>query len=212
MAFLTEENKKQLQEYFRDQKRDTTVVLFNTDDAPEGETTATLLREITALNDKLHLEEYDLIKDAKKAEEYGVERAPGYVLLDENKEFTRVAFSGVPLGHEINSFLSALREVGADTIEMPEALRERVEKIEKPVDIKVFVTLSCPHCPGAVQKAHALALKNKNIRAEMIEAASFPELSGKYGVSSVPHIVFNDSASILGNQPFDEFVRYAENA
>ena len=27
-------------------------------------------------------------------------------------------------------------------------------KADKPTDIKVFITLSCPHCPGAVQTAH----------------------------------------------------------
>ncbi len=212
MTYLDEQTTQQLNEFFAGLERDVTVVLFNREGADTAEETATLLREVTSLNDHLHLEEKDLDKDSELAAEYGVKLAPGYVLLDSEGNFTRIRFNGIPLGHEINSFLSALMEVGGDTPAMPEEMLERVKKIDKPVDIKVFVTLSCPHCPGAVQKAHALAQANPNIQAEMIEAQTFYDLSEKYGVGSVPHIVFNDTESFLGNQPFEEFITYAEKA
>lgn len=212
MALLTEENKQQLKEFFKGLERDTYVVLFNSDDAPSGKETAELLTEMGELSDKLHVEIKDLRMDADLAAEYNVKLAPGYVLLNDKREFTRVRFNGVPLGHEINSFLSALIEVGGNPQPMPADLLERVKKIDKPVDIKVFVTLSCPHCPGAVQKAHALALANPNIQAEMVEAQSFPHLSNEYGVGSVPHTVFNGMDSIIGNYPFEDFIAKAESA
>lgn len=212
MSILTDENKKQLREFLKAIERDTTIVLFNEENAPAGNETAELLRAMAELSDKLHLEEKDFETEKALATEYGVHAAPGYVILNDKKEFTRVRFIGVPLGHEINSLLSALVEIGGTTDPMPEAMLERVMKIDKPVDIKVFVTLSCPHCPGAVQKAHALALANPNIQAEMVEAQSFPELSQKYGVGSVPHTVFNGHETIIGNYPFEDFIAKAESA
>jgi alkyl hydroperoxide reductase subunit AhpF len=76
---------------------------------------------------------------------------------------------------------------------------------------KVFVTLGCPHCPGAVLKAHKLAMENPNITAEMIEANTFEDLSRKFQVSGVPKIVFNDGADLLGDQPLDAFLQTIEN-
>lgn len=213
MAILNEENKTQLKQFLQGIVRDTTIVLFNEPGSPNGEDTETLLSEMAELSDKLHLEVKSLSGDSELAKEYGVYKAPGYVLLNDKKEFTRVRFLGVPLGHEINSLLSALIEVGGNPEPMPAAMLERVKKIDKPVDIKVFVTLGCPHCPGAVQKAHALALANPLIQAEMVEAQSFPDLSQQYGVGAVPHTVFNGGAeSVIGNYPFDEFISKAETA
>ena len=212
MNFLNEEATQTLQTYFADVNKKTTIVLFNEDGANGGTETAQVLRELVALKENFHLIEKDLQADAELAAEYGVVRAPAYVLLDEDDTFTRVRFNGVPLGHEINSLISAIAEVGGQSQEMPADMLERVKQIDKPVDIKVFVTLQCPHCPGAVQKAHALARHNPNIQAEMVEAESFPELSTQYRVGSVPHTVFNDGQDLIGNLPFDEFIKHAEQA
>ena len=89
-------------------------------------------------------------------------------------------------------------------------LEERIMKIDKPINIKVFITLSCPHCPGAVQKAHKMALMNPMIQAEMIEAETFGELSMKHNVSGVPKIVINDQYDLLGNQTIQEFLNTME--
>ena len=75
----------------------------------------------------------------------------------------------------------------------------------------MFVTLSCPHCPGAVAKAHQLAMLNEHVQGEMIEANTFQELSTKYNVSGVPKIVINDSIELLGDQPMEEFLNRIES-
>ena len=79
-------------------------------------------------------------------------------------------------------------------IKYPADVLARIQKIDKPVNIKVFITLSCPHCPGAVQTAHRLAMLNPNVKAEMIEANTFQDLSMKFKVSGVPKIIINDGA------------------
>jgi glutaredoxin-like protein len=148
----------------------------------------------------------DLDKDSDKAKEYGVTMAPSLVLLDKDKNYKRIKFNGVPSGHEINSFISSVMEVSGNSQELPKEIMERIEKIDKPVNIKLFVTLACPHCPGAVEKAHKLALENPNIHADMIEAQTFYDMSEKYNVSSVPKIVINDEFEFVGNQPLEVFL------
>lgn len=207
------EIEKQLQEVFENLTDKVTIALFTKDSGCETcPDTKQYMEEISALSSKIDLAYYSIDQHKDLAEEYNVKMVPSMVLLDAEGKYKGVKFNGIPAGHEINSFIGALMEVSGTESPMPEDLTKRIEAIEKPVNIKVFVTLGCPHCPGAVQKAHKLALMNANIDAEMIEAQSFPELSDKFNVSSVPQIVINDKYSLVGNQPIEAFLKEIEKA
>lgn len=206
MKMFDAELEKQLKDIFNDLAGDVTIALFTEGDCYSCTETRSYMQEVSDLNDKIKFVEYDLKKDAEKAADYNVELVPSIVLLDGKGDYKRIKFNGIPAGHEINSLIPALMEVSGAESEMPQELTDRIEAIQKPIDIKVFVTLSCPHCPGAVQKAHKLALMNPNIRAEMIEAQTFAELSDKYNVSGVPKIVINEEHELVGNQPLQAFL------
>ena len=81
------------------------------------------------------------------------------------------------------------------------------EHVTSPLEIQVFVTPTCPHCPRAVTLAHRLAVESPFIRASCVEATEFMELSRKFRVTGVPKTVVNESIEILGALPEDEFVR-----
>lgn len=211
MKMFNAEIENQLKDVFSNLKNDVTIALFT----KEGECltckeTRDYMLEIEALSDKIHFKEYDIEKDKELAQKYNIEMVPSIILLDDKNEYKGVKFNGIPAGHEINSFVPALLEMSGHESKLPDRLLERINKIDKPVNIKVFVTLTCPHCPGAVQKAHKLALTNPNIEAEMIEAQTFYDLSNKYHVSSVPKIVINDKHEIIGNQPIEVFLKEIE--
>jgi glutaredoxin-like protein len=207
---LNADVQKQLKQVFEELKNPVTMVLFTSqDDCESCETTVSLLTEVSELSDKLNLRIYGLESD--EAKKYDITLAPSFVLLDHNDEYHRVKFNGIPAGHEINSFISALIEMSGAESEVPAELLERIQKIDKPVNIKVFVTLSCPHCPGAVQKAHKLAMLNKNVTGEMVEAQTFYELSEKFNVTGVPKIIINDSLELVGNQPIERFLDQIES-
>lgn len=207
---LNEDVQNQLKQVFEELKNAVTMVLFTSEEDCEScETTLNLLTEVSQLSDKLNLRVYDL--RSEEAKKYDIDLAPSFVLLDHNDEYHRVKFNGIPAGHEINSFISALIEMSGAESEVPAELLERIQKIDKPVNIKVFVTLSCPHCPGAVQKAHKLAMLNKNVTGEMIEAQTFYELSEKFNVTGVPKIIINDSLELVGNQPIERFLDQIES-
>ena len=208
---LSQEVSEQIKKALEPMKQAVKMVLFT----KEGECntckeTHQLLTEISALNDNISVEFKDIEKDQKDAAMYGIDAVPTFVMLDDKDEYKGVKFQGIPAGHEINSFLSALIYMSGVEFQMDAEMLERIKKIDKPVDIKVFVTLSCPHCPGAVSTAHSLAMLNKNVQASMIESQTFYDLSMKYKVSGVPKIIINDTYELLGNQPIDAFLKEIE--
>lgn len=209
MAMIDDNSKKQIKTLFEQLKEQVNVVLVVKEE--ECETcadTKTFVTEMTDLNEKLVLEVIDVSDD--KAKTLGVTMTPAIVLLDKDNNDYGIKFYGIPAGHEINSFIMGLIEVSGAGEVLPDDVIARIEKIDKPVDIKVFITLSCPHCPGAVAKAHKLAFMNKNVNAQMIEANTFNEISTKYNVSGVPKIVINEDTELLGDQPLDAFLNSIE--
>lgn len=213
MKMLNQEVSNQLKEVFNQLQDNVTIALFTDgSDCQTCKETSEYMEELSALSNKLHLNKYDINADADLAEQYKVKLVPSIVLLNADGNFEGVKFNGIPAGHEINSFIPALIEVSGASSQLPEDMTRTIESIDKPVNIKVFVTLGCPHCPGAVQKAHKLALMNQNIDAEMIEAQTFPAISQKFNVSSVPKIVINDQYELVGNQPIEAFLQGIQEA
>jgi glutaredoxin-like protein len=209
---LNKDLQKQVQKILEPMKDKISIVLFTkADDCESCEPTLQIISEVAELSEKIKVAVFDLDKDTTAVAKYNIEMAPSFVILDQNDDYKGVKFNGIPAGHEFNSFLSALVEMSGVESEVPADFIERVAKIDKPINIKVFVTMSCPHCPGAVQKAHKLAMMNKNIVGEMIEAQTFYELSEKFNVSGVPKIVINDTLELVGNQPIETFLSSIES-
>lgn len=207
MSILNEQITSQLKEIFAEMKKNVTLAVFTQKEGCEScEDTVSFMREIEALSEKIHLEALDIHADKERAMAYNVQMVPSIVLLNEENEYLGIKFNGIPAGHEINSFIPALLEVSGLGESLPQEVVEKLQGLSKPVNIKVFVTLSCPHCAGAVQKAHKLALESAFIDAEMVEAQTFNELSNKFNVSSVPKIVINDQYEFVGNQPLEVFL------
>lgn len=211
MPLLNDEMKEQLSGFFKGMKEDVTLAVFTTkEDCESCKDTEDFMQEIEGLSDKIHFMAYDIDTHKDKAEAYGVTLTPSVVLLDKDRKHHGVKFNGIPAGHEVNSLIKGIMAVAGSIDTLPESQMERLKKITKPVNIKVFVTLGCPHCPGAVEKAHLLALENEHIDAEMIEAQTFSEVAEKYNVSSVPKVVINDEYDFVGNQDIDAFLKEIE--
>lgn len=209
---LNEEVTNQIKEFLMQMKDEITFVLFT--DKGKCETckeTRSLLNEVKQLNNKISVIEKDIVENKDEAALYEVKLTPSFVILDKDSVYKGVKFNGIPAGHEINSFLSAIIDMSGVEYQLGDEIIERLQKIDKEVNIKVFVTLSCPHCPGAVSKAHRLAMLNSHIKAEMVEAQTFFDEAQKYNVSGVPKIVINETHELVGNQPLEAFLNELEN-
>lgn len=181
------------------------LLLFKVDDESVCEycnLTRSLLEELKDVDERIELEVYDFDTDKDVVEKYGIERVPAIVMLDENGKDYGVRFYGIPSGHEFSTLIDDIitfskgpvPSLSAETI-------EQLKKIDQKVKIQVFVTTTCPYCPRAVLTAHHFALVNDNIVGEMVEANEFMDLSMKFGVSAVPHIVVNEEHNFVGALP-----------
>jgi glutaredoxin-like protein len=211
MALLDDSNREKIQDFLKAMQDKVEVIYFTQEmECDICKQTRQFLSEISELNDNLVLTIYDFVDDDDKAKELGVEQIPAIVLKNKEGSNTEIKFYGLPGGYEINSFLTSLVEVSGNKEEVELDIQKRIDKIEKEINIKVFVTLSCPYCPTAVVNSHKLALENKNISAEMIESSTFPHLANKYNVTGVPKIIINDKEELTGAQPIDKILDIIE--
>ena len=166
-----------------------------------------VLDEIVSLNEHLALEEVNFVLEQERARQYGVEQIPTIVLL-KNDQDTRIRFLGAPAGYEFMSLIEAVILAGtADSGLTPDSRALVAEHVTAPLDIKVFVTPTCPHCPRAVTLAHRLAIESPLITASCVEATEFMDMSRRFRVTGVPKTIVNGSIEILGALPEDQFVR-----
>ncbi|MDA0798481.1 MAG: thioredoxin family protein [Chloroflexi bacterium] len=54
--------------------------------------------------------------------------------------------------------------------------------------------------------AHAFAMVNPNVTAEVVECQEFPEMAQAFQVSGVPKTVINDSSEFVGAVPDEIFI------
>lgn len=203
---LNEDIRKQVKSLLDGMNKGVSALLFKGgEDCNYCNTAEGLLKEVTEISDKIDFKVYDL--NSQEAEQYKIEMTPAIVFLTEDGEDKGVRLYGLPSGHEFGTLLQNIVtfSMGAKPDLSEESLK-RLESIDQPVDIKVFVTPTCPYCPKAVLMGHNIAMANKNITASMVEANEFQELSMKFGVSSVPQIVINEKVIFVGAQPEKQFI------
>ena len=204
MGMLKDEDKKYITEQF-DQKltEPVKVLLFSQKlECEYCRPTEEILTELTGLSDKLSLDIRNMQIDTKDAEKYGVDKVPAIILLKGEDTDVGIRFFGIPSGYEFSSLLAGIIDVSNGASDLPAELVSKIQGIDKKVEIKVFVTPTCPYCAGAVRAAHKIALANPDkIKAEMIESTEFPQLANRYAVYGVPKTVINDEVQFEGAMP-----------
>ncbi len=211
-ALLSEEDRKYLVDLFGKELESEVKILFfksdNKDECQYCDITQQMLDELAETNEKINVETHDFNNESELVEKYRVEMVPAILMLDKDGNDMRIRFYGVPSGYEFSTLIEDVIAVSkGGKVDLSPKTLEILEEVDRPLKIQVFVTPTCPYCPRAVAMAQKLAMKSKYIQGEMVEANEFPELSMKYNVSSVPHIIINEGAGeFVGALPEDAFV------
>lgn len=121
-------------------------------------------------------------------------------------EEPRIAFQGLPSGYEFATLLDAIERVSSKDGSLAPEVAERLSKLDTDVEVMVFVTPTCPYCPGAASMANRMALTSPKVRSVVVEANEFGELSRRFQVAGVPRTVVNRSGSFVGALPDAAFV------
>lgn len=186
-------------------ENDVSLILFTSEEDCDycGETKE-LVSEVARLSDRLTFEVRDIIASKEVAEHFGIDKTPALVVMGEQDHGIR--FYGIPAGFEFGTMLEVIRLVSQDDPELNDSVKQKLELLEKPVHLQVFVTPTCPYCPPSVIAAHKLAMASEKITADMVEASEFTELSQKHMVMSVPKTVANDGPGIDGVMPEEQLI------
>lgn len=205
-SLLNDEIKTQVSEVFSEMQEPVQVIFFGKDEECDYcEDTQLLLEEVTGLSDKIDLDIYNLEKDNAIAKQYKMDRAPGFVIAGKDGDQLLdygIRYAGIPSGHEFSSLINSVLLVSGRDSKLGEDIRDMLKGLDKPVNMLVFVTPTCPYCPQAVVLAHQMALESPMIEAEMIEATEFPDLSTRFNVSGVPQTTINEGAgTVVGAVP-----------
>jgi len=212
MPVLEEQIKNEVKKIFENLKEPVKIAVFTqespivmlTSECENCKDNRMLMEEITKLSDKLRIEIYDFLKDKEKVEQYKIDKIPANVIAGDSDYGIR--FYGMPAGYEFSTLVEAIKIVSNRDSGLSADLKEKLSSINKPVNIKVFVTLTCPYCPQAAVTAFRFAMENKLITAETINAQEFPHLSQRYSVFAVPKVVINEKSQFEGAPPEGEFL------
>jgi glutaredoxin-like protein len=163
-----------------------------------------LAQEFGSLSDKLSVEVYDLQKDTAKAAEYHVDKVPAFVIAGD-KDYG-IRYYGVPAGFEFTTLLTLVELVGSRDSGLKPESKSKLSSLTSPADIQMFVTLTCPVCPGAAATAARFALESDQVSLSIIDATEFPQLAGLYNVMAVPRTVVNRGHAFEGAMPEERFI------
>lgn len=143
------------------------------------------------------------------AEDAALEKPFVKVCYDDGS-YSGLGFHGVPGGHEFTSFILGLYNVAGPGQAIDEDTKKRINNINKSINIKILVTLSCSMCPDLVIASQHIAAISNNITTEIYDINIFKEYKNKYNVMSVPCMVVNDEIVHFGKKNINQVLDIIE--
>lgn len=151
------------------------------------------------------VEEIADLSDMLSVEQTTSELVPSFSLVSHEQDFG-IRFAGVPLGHEFESFVLALLQVGGRAPKIDDSVKERIQSIDRDLNFETFVSLSCHNCPEVVQSLNIMAILNERISHTMIEGGAFQDLAEERQVMAVPTVFSNGEEFASGRMVMEDLL------
>lgn len=194
--FLPEDQRTALAGYLKDFKDTVPVHLFvrpGHNDA-YADFAHNLMKDLVRLSDKITLSLHS--DDDKANTSFAVTRFPTLLVAPEKYS---IRFTGAPAGEEGQAFLHALMMVSTGRSFLSERSRELLQELQEPRSVKVFVSPTCPYCPGQCVNAIKAAVEKPDlVSVECVETGENPDYATQYSVGSIPHTVYDEKLSTVG--------------
>ena len=142
MALLSEQDRQTVRGHLSAITHPVKFLFFTqTIGAPESVLIAKqVLDEVASLDDRITVEEVNLVLEKERAAQFGIDAVPAIALLKENED-TRMRFLGAPEGYEFMSLIEAVILAGTDDSGLTADSKALIaEHVREPRDISVFVT------------------------------------------------------------------------
>ncbi|MBC8428882.1 MAG: thioredoxin family protein [FCB group bacterium] len=214
MTLLSDDDTKEVRKLFASLENTVQIKAYTQkNNCDSCRDTKSILTELGGLSDKLDITFPDIDDNKEDAEQDSIEMVPALLVSDGSH--TRVRFYGTPAGYEFSTLLTVIIDSGTASDNLSDETIDFLDSTfsqDTPLEIKVFVTPTCPHCPGAAILASRLAGYSKNVHTEIIEGNEFPELSRKYQIMGVPKTVVNERFHAEGTLSEAMFIQALESA
>lgn len=122
-----------------------------------------------------------------------------------NNDQQQLTYHLIPGGHEFNSFVLALYNLGSVGQPLSSSNIEAIKKLNK-INLKIFVSLSCTMCPELVQASQRLAIENELVSVQIYDLAKYETYKEKYNIMSVPCMLIDDQEIYFGKKTLDELI------
>ncbi|WP_022723540.1 alkyl hydroperoxide reductase subunit F [Rhodopseudomonas sp. B29] len=117
-----------------------------------------------------------------------------------------VRFAGLPMGHEFNSLILALLQVGGHPPKEAPELVEAIKSLDGDYNFETYFSLSCQNCPDVVQALNAMSALNPRIKHVAIDGALFQAEVERRQVMAVPSVFLNGEPFAQGRMSLEEIV------
>lgn len=133
------------------------------------------------------------------------------LVIEKNGTPTGISFRAVPNGHEFTSLLLALLNLDGKGKNLPdENVRGRVAALKGPIEITVYVSLTCTNCPDVVQALNAMTTINPAITVTTVDGAINNEEVESLGIQAVPTVYADGKQLHVGRSDFGELLEKLE--
>lgn len=168
------------------------ILKVDADDSENGQKINDFTDELASLSDLISKEKTNLNhKPAFSIEREGV---------------SGLVFSGLPLGHELNSLVLALVQVSGRPPRIEQELIEQIKAIKTSLHFDTYVSLTCHNCPDVVQALNTMTILNPNISHTMIEGGMFQAEVEAKGIMAVPAVFKNGEEFHSGRASLEELL------
>ena len=149
MPLIPDDDQQRIREHFeKNLTGDVEIVMFTERVSPiiipgqqpceMCEQTEELLKEVTALSDKLSLTVHDIKEATEAADSYRIDRVPAFILKGASRGHVR--YFGIPAGYEFSTLIADLVDASKGATSLSEETLGFLASLTEDVNIKVFTT------------------------------------------------------------------------
>ncbi len=164
------------------------------DDGAKSRELLALLEDIAALSDKV-----TLVTGGSDA------RKPSFAIRRTGSDIA-VRFAGLPMGHEFNSLVLALLQVGGHPSKTAQELIAAIEGLDGSYQFETYFSLTCQNCPDVVQALNLMSVLNPKIKHVAIDGALFQSEVEAREVLAVPSVFLNGEPFAQGRMTVEQIV------
>jgi NADH-dependent peroxiredoxin subunit F len=164
------------------------------DDGPKSRELHDLLNDIAEQSDKVTVS-----TDGEDA------RRPSFEIRRAGTD-VKVAFAGLPMGHEFTSLVLGLLQVGGHPPKVEPAVIEQIRALDGDFLFETYFSLSCQNCPDVVQALNTMSVLNPRIRHVAIDGALFQDEVSSRQIMAVPTVLLNGKEFTQGRKGLEELL------